>query len=94
MPKGLFRLKNGTSISLRDRCVKRSRNYDPLTEAGKVKPKALDPAYIVRPIKSMQDVRKQYDYLHRSVRFIVFSSICRKALAVQKLKYPSNSFRP
>ena len=44
MPKELFRVNNGHSIRLRDRSVKETGSYDLLTEAGKVKPKALDPA--------------------------------------------------
>lgn len=43
IPKELFRLNNGPSIALRDRNVKKTGTYDLLTEAGKVKPKALDP---------------------------------------------------
>ena len=42
-PKELFRVNNGPSIALRDRTVKKTATYDLLTEAGKVKPKALDP---------------------------------------------------
>ncbi|MCJ1249704.1 hypothetical protein MMC30_006930 [Trapelia coarctata] len=44
IPKELFRTNNGTSIVLRDRAMKPTGSYDLLTEAGKVKPKALDPA--------------------------------------------------
>lgn len=44
MPKELFRVNNGHLIRLRDRSVKETGSYDLLTEAGKVKPKALDPA--------------------------------------------------
>jgi hypothetical protein len=42
-PRDLFRVNNGLSIRLRDRAVKRAGSYDLLTEAGKVKPKALNP---------------------------------------------------
>lgn len=43
VPKELFRVNNGTSVTLRDRNVKKVGSYDLLTEGGKVKPKALDP---------------------------------------------------
>lgn len=43
IPKELFRLNNGSLIKLRDRAVKKVGSYDLLTEAGKVKPKALEP---------------------------------------------------
>lgn len=43
VPKVLFRLNKGTSISLRDRTVKPRGLYDLTTENGMVKPKALDP---------------------------------------------------
>ena len=36
-------MNNGPFIALRDRAVKKTGSYDLLTEAGKVKPKALDP---------------------------------------------------
>lgn len=42
IPKELFRVNNGPSVALRDRTVKKTGSYDLLTEAGKVKPKALD----------------------------------------------------
>ncbi len=41
--KEMFRINNGTSVTLRDRNVKKVGSYDLLTEGGKVKPKALDP---------------------------------------------------
>jgi hypothetical protein len=41
IPKELFRLNNGPAISLRDRTLKKTGSYDLLTEAGKVKPKAV-----------------------------------------------------
>ncbi|KAL9106401.1 MAG: hypothetical protein Q9187_008565 [Circinaria calcarea] len=44
IPKELFRLNSGASIALRDRSVKRIGSYDLVTESGKVKPKALEPA--------------------------------------------------
>ena len=40
VPKEMFRM---TSVTLRDRNVKKVGRYDLLTEGGKVKPKALDP---------------------------------------------------
>ncbi len=43
LPKELFRVNNGPSISLRALPTKPQGSYDLLTEAGKVKPKALDP---------------------------------------------------
>jgi len=49
VPKELFRLNNGPSVSLRDRALKRTGSYDLLTEAGKVKPKALSPATYAAP---------------------------------------------
>lgn len=42
VPKELFRVNNGPSISLRALPTKPKGSYDLLTEAGKVKPKALD----------------------------------------------------
>jgi hypothetical protein len=44
VPVLLFRLNTGKSIKLRERSVKRSKSFDVLSEAGKVYPKALDPA--------------------------------------------------
>lgn len=41
VPKELFRLNNGPTISLRDRAVKKVGSYDVQTETGKVKPKAI-----------------------------------------------------
>jgi hypothetical protein len=41
-PKDLFRLNNGLSVRIRDRAVKRTGSFDVVTEAGKVKPKAID----------------------------------------------------
>jgi len=41
IPKELFRLNYGSAISLRDRTIKKTGSYDILTEAGKVKPKAI-----------------------------------------------------
>ena len=35
-------LNNGPLLALRDRTVKKTGSYDLVTEAGKVKPKALD----------------------------------------------------
>lgn len=43
IPKELFRVNNGPSVALRDRSVKKMGSYDLMTEAGKVRPKALDP---------------------------------------------------
>ena len=43
IPKELFRINNGPSVALRDRTVKKTGSYDLLTEAGKVKPRALNP---------------------------------------------------
>ncbi|EKV12006.1 hypothetical protein PDIG_47210 [Penicillium digitatum PHI26] len=42
-PKELFRLNNSLSVRLRDRAVKRTGSFDVVTEAGKMKPKAIDP---------------------------------------------------
>lgn len=42
-PKELFRLNNGLLVQIRDRVAKRTGSFDLVTEAGKVKPKALDP---------------------------------------------------
>lgn len=36
-------MNNGRYVALRERSARRSRSYDLLTEAGRVKPKALDP---------------------------------------------------
>jgi hypothetical protein len=44
IPKELFRVNNGHSIRLREWSVKRQRSFDLFTEAGRVKPKALDPS--------------------------------------------------
>ena len=44
VPKELFRLNNGPTIALRERTTLRTRSYDLLTEANKVKPKALNPS--------------------------------------------------
>ncbi|RMZ85071.1 hypothetical protein DV738_g364, partial [Chaetothyriales sp. CBS 135597] len=41
VPKELFRLGNGPTVSLRDRAVKKVGSYDILSETGKVKPKAI-----------------------------------------------------
>ena len=50
IPKELFRVNNGRYIQLREWTVKRSRSYDLRTEAGNVKPKALNPmSYIRKP---------------------------------------------
>ncbi|MCJ1463596.1 hypothetical protein MMC07_002204 [Pseudocyphellaria aurata] len=49
IPKDLFRVNNGPSITLRDRTVKKTGPYDLVTEAGKVKPKALDPNTYAAP---------------------------------------------
>jgi len=52
IPKDMFRVNNGSSVYLRDRAVKRTAKYDLLTEAGKVKPKALDPNSYTRIVLS------------------------------------------
>jgi hypothetical protein len=44
IPKELFRMNNGPLIRLRDRSVKKEGSFDLFTVAGKVQPKALDPA--------------------------------------------------
>ncbi|KAL9099500.1 MAG: hypothetical protein Q9163_005005 [Psora crenata] len=49
VPKELFRVNNGTSVTLRDRNIKKVGSYDLLTEGGKVKPKALDPKSYAAP---------------------------------------------
>ncbi|KAI9679894.1 MAG: hypothetical protein M1817_004909 [Caeruleum heppii] len=49
IPKELFRLNNGPSIALREYSPQRNRSYDLLTEAGKVKPKALQPSSYAAP---------------------------------------------
>lgn len=44
IPKEFFRANNGLIVTLRDRAIKKTGSYNLLTEAGKVKPKALDPS--------------------------------------------------
>ncbi|KIX05840.1 uncharacterized protein Z518_03813 [Rhinocladiella mackenziei CBS 650.93] len=41
IPKELFRLSNGSTLSLCGRTMKTTGSYDILTEGGKVKPKAI-----------------------------------------------------
>ena len=42
-PKELFRVNNGRGVRLREWSVQRQRSYDIISEAGKVKAKALEP---------------------------------------------------
>ena len=55
LPKELFRLNNGPSIRLRAWPTKPTGSYDLLTEAGKVKPKALNPNSYVGEISTIRD---------------------------------------
>ncbi|MCJ1226393.1 hypothetical protein MMC12_003044 [Toensbergia leucococca] len=49
LPKELFRVNSGRNIRLREWSVRRSNSFDLFTEAGMVKPKALDPSTYEAP---------------------------------------------
>jgi len=44
VPLMLFRINTGQNVKLRDLALKQRKSYDILSEAGVVRPKALDPS--------------------------------------------------
>lgn len=57
VPKELFRLNNGPTLSLRDKTGKKTGSYDILTEAGKVNRRPLQTLRLMRVRLEHHDVR-------------------------------------